>query len=155
MVFFKTAGFTLLELTIVLIIVGGYALFHSPAHEKYLMKTKRLDAKKALVNLWHQQQTYQQNCGRYAAILAEKTTCVKGSTKASDYALSASTQSPKGYYQLSVIAATETGYTLQAVPVIGKSQANDSPCAKLTLDNLGTEQSYNGQNQPSTECWKK
>lgn len=155
MVSSKISGFTLLELVIVMVIVGGYMLFHSPAHEKYLMRTKRVDAKKALVNLWHEQEVYQQTCGRYAAIIAANATCVTGSTKESDFTLKASNISPKGYYQLSVVSATATTYTLQAVPMADKQQAKDINCAKLTLDNVGTKQSFNHQNQPTAECWQK
>ena len=155
MVSSKISGFTLLELVIVMVIVGGYILFNSPAHEKYLMRTKRIDAKKALVNLWHEQEIYQQTCGRYAAIISEKTTCVTGSTKNTDFTLKASNLSPKGYYQLSIVSATATTYTLRAVAMADKQQATDGNCAKLTLDNAGTKQSFNRQNQPTVECWQK
>ena len=150
----KIVGFTLLELALVIIIIGSLAIFNSPAHERYLIKTKRTDAKKALVKLWYAQEAYKQSCSRYADTLGTRKTCVLGSTKAGNHELVFGTVSEKGYYNLKVIFADETGYLLQATPVRDNVQVNDVNCAKLTLDHMGNKRAYNSLNQATQECWK-
>jgi len=155
MISHKILGFTLLELAIVIVIVGSVAIFNSPGHKQYLMQTKRSDAKKALVALWHQQQTYHESCGHYAGQLGTKKTCVVGSEKLSDYQLVASAVSPKGYYNLSIVSASANSYIIQAVPKPEGMQSNDTKCAKLTLDQAGHKRAYTQSNQLTEECWKK
>jgi type IV pilus assembly protein PilE len=155
----KLLGFTLLELIIVLIIVGSYAIFNSPEHKKYLTRTKRSDAKQALVTIWYKQELYKKTCGRYANVLnadainSEKT-CIRGNLNPNDYTLAASPVSSHGYYKLSIVFASDTRFLLQAVPIAEKAQANDTNCAKFTLDHTGNKLSYNHLNQLTTECWQ-
>lgn len=155
----KLLGFTLLELIIVLIIVGSYAIFNSPGHKKYLTRIKRSDAKQALVAIWHKQELYKKNCGRYANVLnadainSEKT-CIRGKVNPNHYTLAASPISSHGYYRLNIVFASDTGFLLQAVPIAEKAQANDTRCAKFTLDQAGNKLSYNHLNQLTSECWQ-
>jgi type IV pilus assembly protein PilE len=150
----KILGFTLLELAILIVIIVSYAIFNSPGHKRYLMQTKRSDARKALVNLWYEQQAYQKACGRYAEAIGEQKTCVASSNKAGDHTLVASSVSAQGYYALSIVSATETSYVLQAIPVPEKEQVHDSDCAKFTLDYAGNKRAYNQLNQLTTRCWQ-
>ncbi len=155
----KLFGFTLLELIIILIIVGSYAIYNSPGHKKYLTRIKRSDAKQTLVAIWYKQEIYKKTCGRYAntlnpdAINSEKT-CIRGHLKPENYTLAASSISKRGYYKLSIAFATDTEFLLQAVPIAEKAQSNDLQCAKFTLDNAGHKLSYNHLNQPTSECWQ-
>lgn len=151
----KILGFTLLELAIVIVIVGSIAIFNSPGHKQYLMQTKRSDAKKALVALWYEQQTYHESCGHYASQLGAKKICVAGSKKSVDYQLAISAVSPKGYYNLSIVSASANSYIIQAVPNPDSMQSNDTKCARLTLDQAGHKRAYTQSNQLTEECWKK
>jgi len=151
----KILGFTLLELAIVIVIVGSVAIFNSPGHKQYLMQTKRSDAKKALVTLWHEQQAYYKSCGHYARQLGVKKTCVVGSEKLTDYQLAIPAVSPKGYYNLSIVSASTNSYIIQAIPNPEGIQSNDTLCARLTLDQAGHKRAYTQSNQLTEECWKK
>ncbi len=152
--FQKKAGFTLLELLIVIVIIGSYAIFNSPAHKHYLMRTKRSDAKQALVEMWYEQQAYQKACGRYADAIGTRQSCASNSTQHGTHTLTGSPLSNKGYYTIQIVSGTADNYILQAIPVKEKMQAKDTQCAKLTLDAMGQKRSYDNYMQPTTECWR-
>ncbi len=156
----KLFGFTLLELIIILIIVGSYAIYNSPGHKKYLTRIKRSDAKQALVAIWHKQAMYKKTCGHYANILnpnamnSEKS-CIRDNRQANAYTLAAAPVSKRGYYKLSIVFANDSDFLLQAVPIPEKAQSNDFDCVKFTLDRAGNKRSYNHLNQLTTECWQR
>lgn len=130
--FRRLAGFTLLELMIVVAIIGILATIAYPAYAEYVKKAKRADAKEALMSAQLAQEKYRANNTRYGS-LAE---------------IGIATISPDGYYKLAISGAPDaTTYTVTATPSYA-----DSTCGTFALNQDGklTTGGY-----ASADCWSK
>jgi len=126
----KARGFTLIELMIVVAIVAILAGLSYPSYQKYMWETRRSDAYTALARIADlQERFYLQN-----------------RTYTTDITQLGGANSVEGYYNLSVTAADNNTYTLQADAVAGGPQATDAGCTTLNLNQAGTK--------TPTECWK-
>lgn len=143
----RQAGFTIMEILIVLSIVGILSALVLPAYTKSAQKSRRADARSTLSDLATRQEKYYAQNDSYAASISPAGTGLGWgkNTSLSDY------------YKLSVAVDSSCGtilncYTLRA-RAIG-SQTDDSDCQLLTLDNAGRKRAYNSQGQLSTDkCW--
>lgn len=139
------AGFSLIELMVVLLIASILIAIAVPSYNASVSKARRTDAKNALLDLAaREERYYATNSGTYSAVAANLgysgtfpvTLGVTGSQ----------------YYQLnvaSVTAQTSTTvatYTLTATPI--NAQASDV-CGTYTLTSAGV-QSVSGT---ATGCW--
>lgn len=150
----RQRGFTLIELVIAMVIASILAAIAIPSYTSYIMKSRRTEAKSALLNLASLEERFFSTNNTY-------------STTPSDlgYATTAAVPFPvgNGYYNitaLSVIpavapansasAGTPAIYTITATPVPTSSQANDSGCTSFTITSGGVQSSTGS----STTCWQ-
>ena len=136
----KSAGFTLIEIMIVVAILGIVSAIAFPSYQEYVRKTRRADAQTALMELGHfMERNYTAN-GTYL---------VANAAPALPF-----TEAPKDaggkVYDLSLTGTTATGYTLQAVP---KGAMSTDVCGTLTLSNTGAKGQASGQTQAT--CWRR
>jgi type IV pilus assembly protein PilE len=136
----QAAGFTLIELMIVVAIVGILSAIALPSYRQYVLKANRQDAQAILMETSQFMERYFTTNNAYT-----------GSTDAALLA-NVSAVSPKGSSGTGVkynitfsVARTDSAYTLKATRANG--QVNDSTCGDLTLSNTGVQ-------TPSTAgCW--
>ena len=145
-------GFTLIELLVVIaitgIIIGAFAY---PSYRKYLIRAHRSDATQALLIAWSAQERYFSLYGKYGS---------------STEAIGENPDSGNGLYTLKIINGKWNGsdcesavsdstktrqFTAMAIPVAGKSQADDADCGCLYINNLGLKFST-GTN--TDRCWR-
>lgn len=134
----RARGFTLFEVVIVGVIVGILAAIALPSYFSSIQKSRRTDAKSALVGAAGQMERYFTERGTYA-------TATLGTASTDVYPAA----SENGYYNLSLTNLTATTYTVGAAPT--GAQADD-PCGTFTYTNQGVK-GVTGSSKPVSDCW--
>jgi len=131
----KTSGFTLIELMIVLVIISVILAYAIPNYRLYVLKTKRTEAKNALLLTASLQERFYANNNRYGtAVELKLATTYPAPTAANEL-----------NYTISLSVSTNTTYTISAVAY--GLQAQDTDCLTFTLDHLGTK------TPAASDCW--
>jgi type IV pilus assembly protein PilE len=148
------AGFTLIELMIVVVIVAVLAQIAYGAYQSQVRKARRSDAIAMLSAVQQAQERWRANCPSYAASITNPAPTSAPLCDVSKGLGFANNATAGGYYMLSVTDPKATGYKtsyqLKAIAVAGTSQAADTSCATLTLD------VSNGVDTRSpANCWSK
>jgi len=146
-------GFTLIELMIAVSIVGILASIAYPSYQNSIMKSRRADAKSALLELANFMERHATEVGCYMDAGADNQ-CGTGDDT---IPLLPFTVTPKtgttAYYDLVLFPVDATSFTLTANPIAGGSQANDA-CGSLTLTNTGIKDIIPiDSSVTAADCW--
>jgi type IV pilus assembly protein PilE len=142
-------GFTLIELVIAMVIGSVLLALAFPSFMSSLRKSRRSEAVAALTAMQQEQERWRSNNQSYTSLL-------------SDLRVTTPTQ-PAGYYALSIINSSATGYEVIANGT-GSSQAADGECAKLAIKVDRAVISYAGCKacadaaltySGSNQCWSR
>lgn len=137
----RIAGFTLIELMVVLLIVGILGTVAVPAYRQYVIRAHRTEAKTALLRLAANQERHHLQHNTYTDDLA-----------ALGFAAGVS---DNGVYTLSVPIADATSFQAAAVPTPGGGlndvdMSRDEACARFTIDAAGRRSAFP---DPGDACW--
>lgn len=145
----QTAGFTLTELMITVAIVGILAAIAFPSYQDSVRKSRRGDAKAALLENAGFMERYYSTNFRYTATAgtagcpALPMQCLPREVASA----SCSTDSRVYYTIAGSCASSNITFTLTATPKLGSPQASDT-CGSLTVDQTGAR-------TPTTSgCWQ-
>jgi type IV pilus assembly protein PilE len=144
----KPKGFTLIELMIVVAIIGILAAIAYPSYQDSVRKSRRADAKAALLGFSNamERRFTLMNTYRGAAAGGADT----GAPAPAIYPAEAPIDSGTKYYDLTINAANASSFTLWATPK--GAQASD-PCGTLTLAHTGVK-GVTGATLSPGECWR-
>lgn len=120
-------GFTLIEVMIVVVIVAILASIAYPSYVDAVQRSRRADAMDALLNEAQRAERWFTANNTYVGFAP-------------------SAGSSGGYYAITIPVQTATTFTLTATAV--GSQANDTECPTLTLDQTGVRGPAGKE-----ECW--
>ncbi len=144
------SGFTLIELMVTVAVAAIITTIAVASYNQEVVKSRRTDAKTALLDLAGREERYYSLNNAYTAVASDLGYSAFG----------AGTTVGSGYYQLNapvVTAATATApaaFTLTAVPV-GAQQANDTSCQTFTVLSTGQQSSTDGSgNDTTSTCWQ-
>ncbi len=143
----KTAGFTLLELMLVVAIIGIIATIGYPQYQESIKKSRRADAKGVLVGFAGAMEKYNTVANHYtgAAVGSADTGVPR------IFATKSPVDGTEKYYDLTIAEAKATSFTLHAKPT--GAQATDK-CGTLTLTNTGVRDIKDQQSGVTkADCW--
>jgi type IV pilus assembly protein PilE len=124
-----------MEVLVTVVIVGILSAIALPSYTKQIQKSRRSDAKSALVGAAEQMERYFTERGTYATATLGSSGIYPSTTQ-------------NGYYTLSLVGLNATSYTLKATPA--GAQVGD-PCGNLTYDYQGNKGRTG--TLPMDQCW--
>lgn len=133
----KSRGFTLIELIVVVAIVAILAAIAYPSYLSQIQKSRRADAKSALLTAAVQMQRY----------FTERSTFATATLGGAGVYPNTS---ENGYYTLTLTNLAATTFTLNAAPA--GTQAGD-PCGTMTYTQQGVK-GVTGATKTTAECWR-
>jgi len=140
-------GFTLIELMIAVAIIGILLRLAFPAYQNSVMKSRRADAKTALLDLAQREERYMATTNTYTTS-APALGYAAGTTITSGSPMTVQNGSAS-FYTLEVATSGAT-FTATARPT-GPQLAKDTQCANFIIDNTG-RQTISGTGN-ATDCW--
>ncbi|WP_262966488.1 type IV pilin protein [Methylobacter psychrophilus] len=141
-------GFTLIELMVTVSIIGILASIAIPSYHESVMKSRRADAKGALLGFENAMERYFTVHNKYTSAADDGD-----DTGAPDPTVFSATSPVEGgtpYYNLTISEATTSTYTLNASPT--GVQVNDR-CGILTLTHTGVKGVINTTGATAANCW--
>ncbi|TAK62524.1 type IV pilin protein [Methylobacter sp.] len=140
----KQQAFTLIELMVTVAIVGIFASIAYPSYQDSVMKSRRADAKGALLGFANAMERHFTETNSY---LGAGTT--DGNTGSPTiFSVTSPVDGGTPYYNLTINAVTASSYTLNAAPT--GAQSNDK-CGTLSLTQTGARGISTAL--PVTDCW--
>ena len=142
-------GFTLIELMIVVAVIAILAAIAYPTYQDSVRKSRRADAKAALLELaqWMERSTVAIT-GRYTRLSGD-TVNRDAAGMTAQLPIQQSPRDGGVAYNLSLTALTDSNFTLQAAPTA--LQTGD-PCGTLTVTHTGIK-GVIGASYTKDQCW--
>jgi len=127
------SGMTLVELMVVLLIVAVLASIALPSYRQYVLRSHRVEAKTALLNLAAAQEKYYLTNNTYADDID---------------LLGLSGVTENGWYDIEITDGDTVGFSATATATAKDQQDTDTRCASFTIDSTGLKTAT------STDCWQ-
>jgi len=137
-------GVTLIELMIVIVVVAILASIAVPSYRNYVLRSHRVEAKAALLNLAAAQEKFYLQNNTYATNTQLTTAPPNG------LGLASSTEN--GWYTVAIAnGANAAGFSATATAT--GTQTEDDDCATFTINQLGVKSATKSGGSASTVCW--
>lgn len=148
----QQAGFTLIELMIVLVIVGILMAIGLPSYRNYVIRANRADAQSVLLGFAQAMERHFQQNYTFAGAANGG-----GDTGAPDATVFPN-QSPldgNAEYNLTITAATAAGFTVRATPIAGGGQDGDGILELNSLGRRGWDRDNDGTIGAAEFTWER
>jgi type IV pilus assembly protein PilE len=125
---FLRRGFTLIELMIVVAVIGILATIAYPSYQDSIRQARRIEAQSVMLDIQLSQEKYRVNHVSYGSL-----------TDLGSFS--------SDYYTFGISGNTAHAYTITATAKSGTSQAGDTGCSAMTLNQASAK--------TPDSCWKK
>ncbi|HEX7816254.1 type IV pilin protein [Dyella sp.] len=132
----RQTGFTLIEIMIVVIIVAVLAAIAIPQYHKYVIRARRTDATRALLDLAGREEHYFYSKNTYTGTLTDLGTDATGLAGQ--------------YYTLAISNVDAKNFTITATPA-GTQATEDKECTSMAINRQG-QQTFTGTGTKAG-CW--
>ena len=130
-------GLTLIELMVAMLIVAVLAAIAAPGSRQFVLRTNRVEAKSALLNVAAAQERFYLQNNAYAG--------PSGLEAAPPDGLGIAGTTEHGHYSIAIVAGDAAVFSATATARGG--QAQDMRCASFAIDQSGAKTAT------SAECW--
>jgi type IV pilus assembly protein PilE len=148
-------GFTLIELVITMLIAATLAAIAIPSYSNYVRKSRRVEARSALLDMASLQERYFSTQNVYSATPSDLG--FSGSypvTVGNGYYTVALSQNTAATAPSATSAGVAAYIQFTATTVATSDQAKDTTCATFTIDSRGVQAAANGAGVDTTAtCW--
>jgi type IV pilus assembly protein PilE len=141
------AGFSLIELMIVVAVVAILAAIAMPQYRDYVLRSNRAVAKSLLTQVADRQEQFYTANKRYADDLTDMGYPAAASFVVNRKGHTAAADGGDAIYTIALDASTATTYTLSATTK--NQQTKDTRCSTFTINQAG-QRSFTGS---GTDCW--
>jgi type IV pilus assembly protein PilE len=153
--FNKAAGFTLVELMVVMLVAAILMSIAVPSYLSSVRKSRRTEAKSTLLDMAAREERFFNTNNAYSNKAADLGYAAAGATTTvTNFTVGS------GYYQVTIptptagTTTTPPAYTITATPVATSDQAKDTTCATFVQGSDGTQTSQNSSSTDTTAtCW--
>ena len=143
------AGFTLIELMIVVVIATILVSIALPMYLGQIRESRRTEARNYLVELAAREERYFATQNAYTSVASNLGYSSWGSVGSGYYSISAPTIPDPN-----ASTGAPPSYSITAQPVSGKGQDKDTTCASFTIESNGARSSQDSSgNNTSGTCW--
>jgi type IV pilus assembly protein PilE len=148
----RVAGFTLIEVIIVVVIVGVLMMAVLPSYQESMRKGRRADAKAGLMTAANREESFMLDRGTYTLDMTQLGfTDDPMITEEGHYEVAAAPEDSDEFQAACPDDATIANcYVLIATPVEDGAQAEDTRCTRLLLDSTGAK---SAEGTTADECW--
>ncbi|MEJ2114540.1 MAG: type IV pilin protein [Gammaproteobacteria bacterium] len=129
-------GFSLIELMVVVVIFGIIASIAYPAYQDQIRKTRRADAKAALMDAAARMERHYTQFGRYSATLANS---------------GISTTSPENFYNITATVTNPNSQTFTLTAARANQQVGDK-CGNYSINQAQAKTVADGS-LSAAQCW--
>lgn len=135
----QSAGFTLIEVMIVVAILGIVAALAYPSYSDQVVRSRRAAAA---------------GCVQEAALFVERFRTTNMTYVGAEAALPTCSTDVTAFYTLAAVT-TATTFSVTATPIAGGSQEQkDGQCLALSINQRGVRSVSGSASSNPTECWK-
>ncbi len=148
-----SAGFTLTELLIVMVVVAILMAIAVPMYQQQVQQSRRTEATNAVLELASREEKYFSINNNYTT---DPTQLGYSTTEGATFPQSTGT-----YYQITVdvpapAAGVAPSYTITATPATGSPQLNDTTCQSFSVIQTGVQSAANSTGgDTTTTCWQQ
>jgi type IV pilus assembly protein PilE len=148
----RAAGFTLVELMIVVVIATILLSIAVPSYMQQIRESRRTDARTALLDLAGREESYNATMNAYTNVATNLGyAAFPVSVGSGYYTITVSCVAAYGAGACGPNAIVGPSYYLTATPIAGTSQANDTQCTSFSVDSQGNQ--FSTGTAASTICW--